>query len=549
MIRRIRLSIKRRLYLIIGTMAVLLAIELVTLRFAMRTLSAVRAFVAGEGSWSKAQKNAALAMERYASTHDESDYREFLTFLEVPEGDHRARMELLKRHGNPTVIRDGFLAGQIHPDDIQPMVDLLRRFSWVSYLSLAIEQWALADGLLVKFKANGVEWHRMLGAPGVTSEELQAQRAGFQRLNEQLTVVEDEFSRVLGAGSRWLDTVVVFLLVLAVLAVETIGLTLTLVTTRALSHGLRGIQSAATDIGRGDFSTRLPVTSDDEIGALAESINQMGALLEQSYAELERRVQERTAELEKLARDNVRLYEEAASAVKMREEFFSIASHELRTPLTALHLQHRLLQKTVQSAALAGPQAEKLAQQVRACVRQTTRLAGLSSNLLDLTKVRLGKLELNREPCDLAAVAQEAVAQLEEDATRAGSVIAFHSTGPLLGEFDQTRMTQVATNLLSNAIKYGEGRPIDVTVGAVVEAKTARLTVRDHGHGIAVEDQARIFEQFERVGQDVRIPGLGLGLYVARQIVLAHNGELSVRSVPDEGTTFTVDVPIELQTS
>jgi hypothetical protein len=524
-------------------MACLLAVELVTLRFAMRTLSAVRAFVGGEGSWSKAQKNAALSLDRYSSTRNEADYQEFLSFLKVQAGDHQARTELMKPQPDLELVREGFLAGEIHPDDIQPMVELLRRFSWVSYLAGAIHEWARADELLVQFRETGEQWHQQLSTPGVDPEQLIATRNAFHRLNEQLTLVENAFSSVLGEGSRWLDSVVVFLLVLAVLTVETVGLTLTFMTTRALSRGLKGIQRAAERIGAGDFTTRLPVRSADEIGILSDAINQMGYLLERSYSDLERRVHERTAELEKMALENARLYEEAASAVKVREEFFSIASHELRTPMTALHLQHRMLQKSLHALVLPAEQSEKIEAQMAACLRQTTRLVGLASNLLDLTKVRLGKLELNRERSDLVALTRDAIAQLQEEATKTSTRVELHAEGPVVGDFDTSRMTQVAVNLLSNAIKYGKGQPVDLTV-TELPGQRARVAVRDRGHGIAPEDHARIFERFERAESDALIPGLGLGLYVSRQIVLAHGGHISVASAVGEGTTFTVDLPL-----
>jgi signal transduction histidine kinase len=117
------------------------------------------------------------------------------------------------------------------------------------------------------------------------------------------------------------------------------------------------------------------------------------------------------------------------------------------------------------------------------------------------------------------------------------------TSGAPRGRWDRLRIEQVASNLLGNAIKYGKGRPIDVFVSS--SEIGARLVVRDHGGGIAAEDQARIFNRFERVRSTKSSGGLGLGLYIARQIVDAHGGTIQVKSEPGEGATFTVDLPLE----
>src|SRR5262245_36113526 len=112
------LSISKKLYIVIGIMAVLIAGELLTLTFAMSTLSAVRAFVGGESLWTKGQKNAAIHLQRYGITRNEEDFRAFLKYLEAPEGDHAARLELQKPNPDLDIVRAGFRQGNIHPEDI-----------------------------------------------------------------------------------------------------------------------------------------------------------------------------------------------------------------------------------------------------------------------------------------------------------------------------------------------------------------------------------------------------------------------------------------------
>jgi signal transduction histidine kinase len=520
------LSIAKKLYFVVGIMAVLIAGELLTLRFAMHTLSAVRAFVGGEGVWSKAQKNALLKLQRYGATHNEKDYQAFLDALKIPEGDHRARAELQKPHPDPEIIRQGFLDGHIHPDDIPPIVELLRRFYWVSYLDRAVKVWGEGDKLLFQLKDAAAEYHRTFSAKSY---------AQIIDLNEQLTTLEEDFSAVLGEGSRWLEHVVISLLFLAVLTVESFGLTLTFRTSRMISRGLADLGDAANRIGQGDFGLRLPVRSRDEIGRLTEAVNGMGAALERSYTELETRVKERTAKLESLADENAKLYEQASDAVRMRDEFLSIAAHELRSPLTSLSLKLQILER--------NPSPEKTHELIGFCLRQSKRLSRLIEELMDLTRLRLGKLELQPERCDLAAITYDVVTQLGADAACNGSVITVHADNPVFGTFDPTRMSQIVTNLISNAIKYGNGNPIDVTVKSAGDQLC--LVVRDHGLGIPPEQQQKIFDRFGRAVPEGEIEGLGLGLYVTRQIVEAHRGRISVQSQPGTGSEFTVELDSE----
>jgi signal transduction histidine kinase len=234
-----------------------------------------------------------------------------------------------------------------------------------------------------------------------------------------------------------------------------------------------------------------------------------------------------------------RLYSKAQEEVKERDEFLSIASHELRTPVTALQLQLQLLQRAADRTRTVLPPS--LAAKVNALERQTRRIAVLVNELLDVSRMRLGKLELALEEVDLVEVARETVAHLSEEAARVGCPVSVVADRPQRGVWDRLRLEQVLTNLVSNAMKFGPRSPIVVVVGG--DATSARVSVRDQGMGIAPEDQARVFQRFERAVPTAHFGGLGLGLYIARQIVEAHGGSITLESAPGEGTTFTVSLP------
>ena len=237
-----------------------------------------------------------------------------------------------------------------------------------------------------------------------------------------------------------------------------------------------------------------------------------------------------------LALAHTRALSDARSATRIREEFLHVASHELRGPLGTLRLGVQLLLREVRTGGGRPPEAR-----LHMIERQSERLVRLADALLDVSRITSGRLELARERADLAAVVREVAARHAAEG-EAGALIGCDLPDALPCELDVGRMEQVLTNLLSNAVKYGRGRPIEVTLRG--EGGAARLSIRDHGIGIAQADQVRIFDRFERAVSGRHYAGLGLGLWIVRQIVEAHGGTIRVRSAPDEGSTFVVELPL-----
>jgi len=225
-------------------------------------------------------------------------------------------------------------------------------------------------------------------------------------------------------------------------------------------------------------------------------------------------------------------------AVRARDDFLSVASHELKTPLTSFQLQLELLRKGL------GPAPEaRLAERVSSAGRQVQRLASLVETLLDVSQITTGRLLLKRDRLDLASLVAEGVDRMREELARAGCSVTLEADGSLVGAYDRQRLEQVVRNLLSNALKYGEGRPIEVALKRA-DARV-RLSVTDHGIGIARDDHERIFERFERAVSVRHYGGLGLGLWLVRQIVEAHGGSISVTDTPGGGATFRLELPVE----
>jgi signal transduction histidine kinase len=239
--------------------------------------------------------------------------------------------------------------------------------------------------------------------------------------------------------------------------------------------------------------------------------------------------------------DRKRAYAAAQQAVKLRDEFISVASHELKTPLTSLRLQvDGCLRHLARDGTLSPERMTKLASDLD---RGVARLDRLVDDLLDFSRLASGRLDLRLEPVDWASLIAEVVERFGPHLEEARCPLNLHLDRPLVGSWDRLRLEQITTNLVSNAIKYGPGAPVEVVLNA--EGPSAVLRVRDHGIGIAAADQARIFERFERAVSSRSYGGFGLGLWIVRRVADAFGGAVAVDSAPGAGATFTVTLPRE----
>jgi signal transduction histidine kinase len=270
--------------------------------------------------------------------------------------------------------------------------------------------------------------------------------------------------------------------------------------------------------------------------------------LQSSQEDLEELAQEvslRRHELEKSVEEARASRDEVQRLLQLRDEFISIAGHELKTPLTPLCLQRQMIHKIMQSEDLPeSVKEQKLEAYLEMSKRQIDALTKLVETLLDVSQIRLGRFSVKPETdVDLFNLVQEVVERYRPQWEMAQSPVKVKLLGVSpKGHWDRLRMDQVVSNLLTNAIKYGRGKPIELTISS--DMSGARISIRDYGPGISEADQARIFNRFERAGSIRSFGGLGLGLYIARQIVAAHAGTISIESEVGNGATFIIDIPL-----
>jgi signal transduction histidine kinase len=275
------------------------------------------------------------------------------------------------------------------------------------------------------------------------------------------------------------------------------------------------VNARMDEIAAGEFSRHVTVGNRDELGALAANLNRMSD-------------------------DLGRLYDQLEAANRHKSEFLANMSHELRTPLNAvIGFSDVLLERTF------GDLNEKQDQYIGIILTSGKHLLSLINDILDLSKIEAGRMELELTQFDVAMAVDNAVTLVRDRAARHALTLAVEiesDLAPVVG--DERRIKQILLNLLSNAVKF---TPEGGRIGVRADRRDGRveIAVSDTGVGIAAEDQAAIFEEFRQVGNDYvrKREGTGLGLALTRRFVELHGGQISVESEPGKGSTFTFTLP------
>ncbi len=347
--------------------------------------------------------------------------------------------------------------------------------------------------------------------------------------------VEEPLSEAFAPIEAAIWRTVVLLVVFLLVAIAT-----SVLLARNLARPIEAIQVAAAKIGSGSLDQRIEVSSRDELGALADEFNRMVARLQASYAGLEQQVQERTYELASALADLDDKSRQLEAASHHKSEFLANMSHELRTPLNAISGFSQVLRKQ-----LYGEINEKQAEYLDDVLASARHLESLIDDVLDLSKVEAGQIELQVVPFSLPAALERGVVIVRERATK-GGVRTSLSSDPGIETVvgDERRVRQVLFNLLSNAVKFTPaGGTVDVAVARL--DGEVRVSVSDSGPGIATEDQVRIFEEFQQAaaGKE-QFEGTGLGLALSKRLVELHGGRIWVESEPGKGSRFVFTLPV-----
>ncbi|SHH28927.1 hybrid sensor histidine kinase/response regulator [Massilia sp. CF038] len=296
---------------------------------------------------------------------------------------------------------------------------------------------------------------------------------------------------------------------------------------KELNHAFKGYETGAVDF------LHKPL----DIAAVKSKVNVFVSLCQQRI-EVKRQVEA----LEESRRELRATQAELERAVQMRDDFMSMVAHELRTPLNTLFLETQLRDIQLNKGNLSAFSEENLRKMVARDGRQIQSMIRLINDMVDVSRIRSGKLSIRPAQTELSALLERIVNDLAQRTEAAGTTIALDAPSAVTGVWDEFRVEQIIINLLTNALRYGGSKP--VTISLSMCANSAEIVVRDQGVGISPEDQLRIFKPFERAGTKEVREGLGLGLYIARQLAESHGGTLEVESAPDQGAAFKLTLPL-----
>ncbi len=512
-------------------MSLLILMVLGALLVAVSNLSAVRSYVNGEALWSKSQKDAVFYLSAYANNNDPVNYEMFLKHLETPKGDRMARMELEKADPDLYIARKGFLMGRNHPEDIDGMIRIFQQFRKLSYIDKAVNIWTAADPLLKQLEVVGGQVHELVESGKATPELMAPLIARLGKVNTELSILEDQFSYTLGEASRWLEGLVLQLLLALIFLAELTGILITVTVGRNIVSGLKEVLRGTKQVSMGNLYARVHVDSKDEMGELAEHFNHMTKTIQQKIADL------------KLVEERLRMEKERAEeSERVKQVFLTNMSHEIRTPMNGILGFARLLE----GSDLNSEQAEY----VNTILKSGDNLLVILNDILDLSKMEAGKLQLEKTDFNLLDVV-EASLNMVRPACQDKSLSLECSLDvdlPEVVEGDPVRLSQILNNLLSNAVKFTEKGEINCSISLEsVKEKTVeiRFSVKDTGIGIPFRLQEKVFQSFEQASSDTtrRFGGTGLGLSIVRQLVELQGGKIWLESQPGEGSTFSFKIP------
>jgi signal transduction histidine kinase len=304
---------------------------------------------------------------------------------------------------------------------------------------------------------------------------------------------------------------------------------------RELNYAFKGYESGAVDFLHKPLDIHAVKS---KVNVFVDLYRQSKAMKQQLEA-LEQARREQEALLQQLQSTQLELEQ----AVRMRDDFMSIVAHEVRTPLNGLILETQLRKMHLARDNAAAFTLDKMHAMVDRDERQIKSLIRLIEDMLDVSRIRTGKLSIRPSRFDLVQLVSNLLQNFAAQIEAAETDVSFTAPAAVEGHWDEFRIEQVVTNLLTNALRYGGRSPIQVRVYR--EGDEARVEVQDRGIGISQENQKRIFQQFERVSAKTVVAGLGLGLFISEQIVAAHGGSIVVESEINEGALFRVCLPIQ----
>lgn len=481
--------------------------------FAMETLSTTRAYVGGEGSWSKGQKNAIYALARYATEGKRAFYQEFRTNMAVPLADHEARVELEKSGSDLHKATDHFINGEIHPTDAWAMAVFYKRFRTVSYIAQAISIWVAADEDLLRLAAIGESLHQEILGKSLTREEAKAALAEIDRINARLTGYENRFSQTLGEAARWLNGVLVTSMLSLSGLFLALGVWLSYLISRSMVRNVDLLTEGTRQIRDGHLGHKIPVETTDEMGVLASCFNEMAS------------------SLDKKTKDLIQ-----SSKLASLGEMAGGVAHEINSPLTVIQLAANQIKELAEDKSLEPMSVVKSAERIE---RMVERIAKIIKSMR--TVARDGKQDPFEE-YNLSQIVQETMELCGSRVKEHGIELKVTMADKAMPvQCRRVEISQVLLNIMNNAVDAVQSRADRwIEISTHTKYDSYEIRIQDSGTGIPADIRDKIMQPFfttKEVGK-----GTGLGLSISRSILDGHGGTLDLDATV-ANTCFIIRLP------
>lgn len=522
------ISIRRKLTVVVVVFSTVIVALAGVSYLAMGILTQVRAYVAGEGLYSKAQKDAVYHLVRYAHSQNEAEFEKFRSFLAVPIGDRKARLELEKTETDFAAAERAFIEARNDPADVKGMMQLFKRFRNVDYLDRAIRIWAEGDRLVAELHQLGLQLHAHIsqskGLP--LANEVERLLNHIDQRNTELTKLEDDFSYTLGEAARWIKDVLVGLMLVTTAVLLVFGWAIAYLISHNLVSSIRQLRDGAERVGSGDLSSRMELNSSDEVGLLAADFDRMTESLRQALQ------QRHDLESKLIVSDRMATMGLLAAGI----------GHEINNPLTYVMANFEFISKKLEQdvANLSDDEIRKLKRWSTQGLQGAGRIRDIVQDLRVFSRVE----EERQNAVDVVAVIESTIriawneihhkARLEKD---------LRAVPPITGSM--SRLGQVILNLMVNAaqaIPEGDANNHEIRVvtrqsdnGDVV------IEIADTGSGIPEAIRDRIFDPFFTT-KPVGV-GTGMGLSIVKTLVISMRGSIEVESPVSGGTVFRATFP------
>lgn len=468
--------------------AIFVAVQALIVGFSWAALEVVdvaRAYAGGEGFYSKAQKSAVIALHRFVQTRDEAFYDTFNEFMAISIGDRIAREEMEKANPDFSVVHRGFIQGRNHPDDVAGLAGV---FVWLKDwgpFKVAVDDWRHGDKLNNQLVEAATRL-RAVARSGASQAELLRALGEIDAIDAELTALEDSFANHM------------------ILA----------------AHEARNMALYGLGIG-GSVLVLAGIL-------LMWRIGRRGAQAELRALESEERM--------------VFAKEEAESANRAKSAFLANMSHELRTPLNAV-IGFAQTIKNEMFGPIGRQQYREYAGDIEAAGQH---LLSLINDILDLSRIEAGKVQLREQECAVSEIVSSAVSLCRERAAESAANVTVDLPEPgLIVRGDEQRLKQVLVNLLDNALKFTAAQGLVVVSARYLPGGGAAIEVKDTGIGMSEQEIEVALKRFGQVDQGTnrKFGGTGLGLPLAQALTALHDGKLAIISTPRVGTTVQILLP------